>query len=80
MKVKTIVIPNRNERLFREGQLTETVTVEWNCPTCGKEMPEPHLETLEDSGGVPYKVHKWLNECYHILCYDELKEVEGESK
>lgn len=80
MKVKTIVIPNRNERLFREGHLTETVTVEWKCPECGGDMPEPHLETLEDLLGNSYEVHKWDTPCAHILRYDELKEVEEESK
>jgi len=80
MKTKTIIIPNRNERLFREGNLTETITVEWKCPECGGDMPEPKLETLEDFAGCPYDVHKWDTPCNHVLRYDELKEVKEEKE
>ncbi|MGN7197789.1 hypothetical protein ACTHS9_27625 [Bacillus mycoides] len=41
MTVKTITVPNRDLQGWLYG--TKNVTVEWSCPTCGKEMGNPKL-------------------------------------
>ncbi|WP_026592866.1 hypothetical protein [Bacillus sp. UNC437CL72CviS29] len=72
MTVKTITVPNRDLQGWLYG--TKNVTVEWSCPTCGKEMGKPNLENFcEDE--TWYVVHKWDNECGHIAKYTDLKEI-----
>lgn len=69
---KTIVVPNRDVASWLHG--TKSVTVEWNCPTCGEEMSEPKMESFCEDG-EHYAVHKWDNKCGHIAKYTDLKEV-----
>ncbi|ETE97337.1 TPA: hypothetical protein ROY11_004493 [Bacillus cereus] len=72
MTVKTITVPDSDSYGRLHG--TKNVTVEWNCPTCGKEMGNPKLENFCNDG-VWYVVHKWDNKCGHIARYTDLKEV-----
>ena len=68
---RTIIVPNRID-----GWLygTKEITVDWNCPVCGKEMGEPKLLNFCEDGEF-YVVHMWSNPCQHITKYSELKEV-----
>ncbi|WP_426981340.1 hypothetical protein [Bacillus pseudomycoides] len=72
MTVKTIVIPNRDLQGWLHG--TKTITVEWNCPICGREMVEPQMKSFCEDGEW-YAVHTWENKCGHIPLYEDLKEV-----
>lgn len=72
METNVIVVPNRDVVGWLHG--TKTVTVEWNCPTCGKEMGEPQIQSFCEDGEW-YSVHTWKNSCGHIAKYEDLKEV-----